>query len=81
MLLKGLIIGNAIALGFGWLQQQTGFMKLNEESYYISQVPISFHVSAILLVNAIVLIAGVCMMIIPARVIAGIDPVKVLRFD
>ena len=81
ILLKGILIGNALALSFGWIQQQTGFLRLNEESYYLAQVPITFHIPGIMLVNAIVLTAGLLMMIIPARVIAGIDPVKVMRFD
>lgn len=81
ILMKGVIIGNALALLFGWLQQRYGFLKLPEDSYYISQVPISFPLSGILLVNAIILFAGFIMMLIPARVISGIDPVKVMRFD
>ncbi len=81
ILLKGMFIGNALALVTGWLQLNYGLIKLPEDSYYISQVPITFHMPGILLVNAIILFSGLLMMLIPARVISGIDPVKVMRFD
>ncbi len=81
ILLKGMFIGNALALVTGWLQLNYGLIKLPEDSYYIAQVPITFHMPGILLVNAIILFSGLLMMLIPARVISGIDPVKVMRFD
>lgn len=81
ILLKGMFIGNALALVTGWIQLHYGLIKLPEDSYYIAQVPITFHMPGILLVNAIILFSGLLMMLIPARVISGIDPVKVMRFD
>lgn len=81
ILLKGVIIGNALALALGWVQLKYGVLKLPEDSYYISQVPIAFNLPGILLVNAIILISGIAMLLIPAKVISGIDPVKVIRFD
>lgn len=81
ILLKGLLIGNIIAIGIGLLQLKTGIISLPEESYYISQVPINFSPSGILLINAIVLFTGVLVMIVPSKIISGINPIKVLRFD
>jgi len=81
ILLKGLIIGNIIALGLAYLQLRTGIVSLPEESYYLSQVPINFTIPGILLINGIVFITGILIMMIPAKIISGINPIKVLRFD
>jgi len=81
ILLKGLIIGNIIALGLAYLQLKTGIVSLPEESYYLSQVPINFTIPGILLINGIVFITGILIMMIPAKIISGINPIKVLRFD
>jgi lipoprotein-releasing system permease protein len=81
ILLKGLFIGNIIACSLAILQLKTGIVTLPEEDYYLSQVPINFTISGILLINGVVLLTGVLVMIIPAKIISGIHPIKVLRFD
>ena len=81
ILLKGLLIGNIIACSLAVLQMKTGIVTLPEEDYYLSQVPINFTVGGILLINGVVLLTGLLVMIIPAKIISGIQPIKVLRFD
>ncbi len=81
ILLKGLIIGNLIALGLAIFQIKTGIVTLPEADYYLSQVPVNFTIPGILLINCIVLLTGVLVMMIPAKIISGIHPIKVLRFD
>lgn len=81
ILVKGMLTGNLLAFLIGWLQLKTGIIALDETSYYLSQVPIEFHLPGILVVNAIILTAGLLILLLPARIISGIHPVKVLRFD
>ncbi|MBK9320636.1 MAG: FtsX-like permease family protein [Bacteroidetes bacterium] len=81
ILLKGLIIGNLIALSLAIFQIKTGIVTLPEADYYLAQVPVNFTIPGILLINGVVLITGILVMMIPAKIISGINPIKVLRFD
>ncbi len=78
---KGLLWGNLIGIGLAILQQKTGFMKLDEASYYLSTVPINLDISYILMLNTGTLILIVLMLIIPSHLVAKITPVKAIRFD
>lgn len=81
ILLKGLAISNMIVLVSGMLQNRYGLVKLPEDSYYLSQVPVHFSISGFVLINIVVLMSGLIIMILPARIISAISPVKVMRFD
>ncbi|MBK7965360.1 MAG: ABC transporter permease [Bacteroidetes bacterium] len=81
ILLKGLIIGNLIALSLAIFQIKTGIVTLPEADYYLAQVPVNFTIPGILLINGVVLITGILVMMIPAKIISGVNPIKVLRFD
>ena len=78
---KGLLWGNVIALGLALLQLNTGLVKLNQESYYVSVVPIHLQLSDILTINAGTLIICTLMVLIPSLVIARIAPLKAIRYD
>jgi lipoprotein-releasing system permease protein len=81
-LLKGLLVGNAIGLGFGWLQQSTHLIKLNPDTYYVNYVPIQFQFWEVLLLNLGVFAACMMVLVVPAWVIAKkISPVKAVRFE
>ena len=78
---KGLIWGNAIALGLCFLQLKTGIFKLNQESYYVSEVPVNLQLSHFLFINAGTLIVCILMLIVPTYIITKISPVKAIRFS
>ena len=77
---KGLLWGNVIGLGICFLQYQFGFIKLDETNYYLSQVPISFDWTAIILLNLGTLFISTVMMIIPSLIISRVSPIKAIRF-
>lgn len=81
ILLQGLFLGNVIALGLAWIQIKTGVLTLPEESYYLSAVPVHLSISGWILINLIVIVAGFLVMLVPAKIVAGINPIRVLRFD
>ena len=81
ILFKGLLIGNIAGLGLAFLQLQFGFISLPEESYYLTKVPINFTLTGFLLINAGTIFVCLLMMLIPSRIIAKINTIKVLRFD
>ena len=78
---KGLFWGNLIAVSFCLLQQRFGFIKLDPESYFISQMPININGIHILLLNIGTLMACVAMLIIPSYIVTRITPVKAIRFN
>jgi len=78
---KGLLWGNLIAIGLCLLQLKTGIFKLNQESYYISQVPINLQISHLLIINFGTLLICTLMLIIPTFIITRISPLKAIRYS
>jgi len=76
----GIIAGNVIGLGFCWLQQHYGFLKLSEATYYMSQVPIRIHWWQVLLIDGATLLLCILCMWLPTLYIRRIQPAKVLQF-
>lgn len=80
-LLRGLVIGNAIGLGLGFVQNHFGLIRLNEETYYLSKVPFSITLTDALLINGLTFLVCTILLIIPAMYVARIQPVKAIRFN
>lgn len=81
IVLYGLIWGNVLGIGLAWLQQSTGFIKLDEANYYLSTAPISLNIATIMILNIGVLIFTLLFLIIPTSLVSRITPIKVLRFE
>ena len=79
VVLKGMIAGNAAALLFCIIQDRTHILKLNPDNYFLSFVPVSVNVPAILLTDAIAYLAIMLMLLLPALFISGVDPAKTVR--
>ncbi|MEL6122418.1 MAG: FtsX-like permease family protein, partial [Bacteroidota bacterium] len=76
----GMIIGNALALLFCYVQMRTGVLKLSEADYYLDRVPIEFNWLSMLLINAGTVVIVLLFLIVPTRIISGISPVKTIQF-
>ena len=81
ILLIGMLIGNIIGLGFCFLQQYMGFIKLDAATYYLSAVPIELHLSTVIFINLGTFLLWVLMLLIPTSVINRISPTKSIRFE
>ncbi len=77
----GMIWGNSIALILCLIQKKYGLVKLSEESYYVSVVPVNLDIINILLLNAGTLAVCYLIFLIPLFVIARITPVRAIRFS
>lgn len=77
---QGLLFGNMLGIGLGLLQQQFGFIQLNEELYYVSSAPIYFDWLTVFAINIGTLLVTLLVLIIPSWLVARIDPVKAIRF-
>lgn len=81
LILKGLFWGNLIGIGLLLIQKYFGIIKLNPETYYVSQAPVYLDVGYILLLNIGVLILCLLMLLIPSYIVSKISPVKAIKFD
>ncbi len=81
LIAKGLFWGNLIGISLALAQQYTGFIKLEQASYFIPTVPINLKIMHLLMLNAGTMIITIAMLIVPSYIIGRIDPEKTIRFD
>ena len=81
LIIKGLLIGNAIAMIFALLQKSFSLISLDPEIYYMDTVPINFDFTQILMLNIGTVIICYLVLIIPSVIITKITPIKAIRFE
>ena len=81
ILIKGILIGNLIALVVIGLQSQFGFLKLPQDKYYLSEVPLGFEWKEFIIINVITLVVGLLILLLTSLFVARITPVKAIKFD
>jgi lipoprotein-releasing system permease protein len=77
----GILIGNVLGVGLCYLQSKTGFLKLNQETYYIDTVPIDINPAMILIVNLACFAVCFLALMIPVQMVSTISPAKSVRFE
>lgn len=78
---RGLLWGNLIGIGIVVLQQLTGFVKLDPQTYYVSQVPMELNLLLVLLLNLATLIVSVFVLIAPSYLVSRIHPARSMRYE
>ena len=81
LVVKGLLLGNLIGLGFCFLQDRFKWITLNPQDYYMSFVPISWHWEMVLVLNLLTFMIVTVVLLLPTAIIASINPIKAIRFD
>lgn len=76
----GLLLGNACALIIAWLQQKTGFIKLPEDAYYISEAAVDIIWWQIALVNIVTFLICFAVLLIPTLIVKKVQPIKAIQF-
>ena len=81
LILKALVIGNAIGIGLAVIQQQFHLIKLNAEAYYMPYVPIELNVPALIVLNVAILLISYATLIGPSYIISSIKPTSTMKFE
>ena len=78
--LVGIVLGTAFGLGICWLQRTTGFIKLKEEAYYMSEAAVKIVWWQIALICAGTLLISFLVLMVPSLIVRRVRPVKAIQF-
>ena len=77
----GLLWGNITGLGIILLQQATGFVKLDPQTYYVSEAPMELNMLFVVLLNLATLIICVLVLVGPSYLVSRIHPARSMRYE
>ena len=81
LVIRGILIGDIIALGIAWLQCHFHILPLDAEAYYLNYVPVDISWKAVAVVNIAVIIISALVLILPSHIIARLSPTTALRYE
>ena len=78
---QGLLLGNLFGIGLVLLQQYTGIVTLDPQTYYVSEAPMELNIPLIVMINLATLLICVFVLIAPSFLISHIHPAKSMRYE
>ncbi len=81
ILLRGMLVGNILALTLIVLQQQMGFIRLDPSSYYVETAPMELDFLAFAALNVATLAVSVLVLLAPSLLVAHIHPARSMRYE
>lgn len=77
----GMIIGNIVGLVLCLSQQYSGWFKLSQEAYYLSEVPILLEFTDVIFINMGSFVICYIVLLLPATFVSKVTPIKAIRFQ
>ena len=81
LIVRGMLWGNLIGIGFCILQKVVKIIPLNPEVYYLNAVPIQLNFGIFLVLNLATLLLCILALIIPSYIVTRISPAKSIKFN
>ncbi len=81
VVLKGMLIGNALALLFCLVQGTTHLIPLDPANYFVSYVPVHVNLLWILAADILAFLVILAMLWLTARYVSRIDPAQTVKAD
>ena len=81
IILRGLLLGDLIGIGFVLLQQYTGLIRLDPASYYVDTAPMELNLPITAGLNAATLLISVFVLIAPSYLVSHIHPARSMRYE
>ena len=79
LVLKGMALGNILAMLFCFVQGTTKVLRLNPENYFVSFVPVKMDLGLILTADMISFVVIMILLLIPCLFISKVDPADTVR--
>lgn len=81
LVLKGILIGNLLAIAAAYLQYKWHIIPLDPESYYLNFVPVEISWTTIAIVDAAAIIISAMVLVLPSHIIARLSPATTLHYE
>ena len=79
--LKGMLIGNAIAFAFCFIQDLTHVIPLDPVNYFVSYVPVHLDITSVLLADFVAFVSIMVLLAFPSLFVLRVDPSKTIKMD
>lgn len=81
VILKGMAVGNALALALCLIQDKTHLVRLDPDNYFLSFVPIGIDIPVFLAANLFAYAVIMVLLLLPVLFISKVDPARTVRED
>lgn len=78
---RGMLIGNLLGIGIVVLQQATGLVTLDPQTYYVCEAPMELNLPLICLLNICTLFISVFVLVAPSYLVSRIRPAQSMRYE